>query len=396
MDMTEIKKALEESFGQIKDAQTKSLDDIRTELKTLDEKLAKTDVNMIDLGQKLAGLSEKGQRDMGVQTVGEYFVKSDAFKAMQSGGNAGRARISLEGEQLKAVAPIYGTVDPNIYPVPPDRRTTIIPPGMNDVWIRDLIPGGTTTSNLIEYPREKAAQLNADYQTEGQLKAQSDLSFEMVSAPIVTIAHWLLASRQVLDDVAQLQSYINMRMTYGLRMKEDRELLMGDGAPGHIMGLIPSAALFTPTDPALNGVDNIRLAMAQIQAAFYNPTFAVMHPLDWASIQLMKNNMGEYLFGSPLAPVTQRLWNMNIDASYAIAQGSFLVGDARQAMVWDRQSINIEVSREDVDNFRRNMVTILVEERLGLSVFAADAFAKGALVAPGPLTTTTSGKAAKA
>jgi len=382
MDMTEIKKALEETFGQIRDAQTKSLEEVRTELKTLDDKLSKTDINMIDLGQKLAGLSEKGQRETGSQTVGEYFVKSDAFKAMQAGGNAGRARITLEGEQLKAVAPIFESVDPNQYPVPPDRRTNIVPPGMNDVWIRDLLPGGTTTSNLIEYPREKAAQLNADYQTEGQLKAQSDLSFEMVSTPIVTIAHWLLASRQVLDDVAQLQSYINMRMTYGLRMKEDKELLAGDGAPGHIAGLLTQATAFAPTDPALNGVDNIRLAMAQIQAAFYNPTFAVLNPLDWASIQLLKNAQGEYLFGSPLAPITPRLWNMNIDASYAMAQGQFLVGDARQAMVWDRQSINLEVSREDVDNFRRNMVTILVEERLGLSVFAQSAFATGPLLAP--------------
>jgi hypothetical protein len=57
MDMTEIKKALEETFGQIRDAQTKSLEEVRTELKTLDDKLSKTDINMIDLGQKLAGLS---------------------------------------------------------------------------------------------------------------------------------------------------------------------------------------------------------------------------------------------------------------------------------------------------------------------------------------------------
>jgi HK97 family phage major capsid protein len=394
MDMTEIKKALEETFGQIKDAQQKSLEEVRTELKTLDERLAKTDVNMIDLGQKLAGLSEKGQRDTGAQTIGEYFVKSDAFKAMQGGGNAGRARISLEGEQLKAVAPIYESIDPNQYPVTPDRRPTIIPPGMNDVWLRDLLPGGNTTSNMIEYPREKAAQLNADYQTEGQLKAQSDLSFEMKQTPIVTIAHWLLASRQVLDDVAQLQSYINMRMTYGLRMKEDRELLIGNGAPGHIEGLTIAAPAFNPTDPALNGVDNIRLAMAQIQAAFYNPNFAVLNPLDWASIQLLKNAQGEYLFGSPLAPITPRLWNMNIDASYAMPQGVFLTGDSRQAMVWDRQSINLEVSREDVDNFRRNMVTILVEERIGLSVFSPAAFAYGALVAPTTPLATKSGKSA--
>jgi hypothetical protein len=55
-------------------------------------------------------------------------------------------------------------------------------------------------------------------------------------------------------------------------------------------------------------------------------------------------------------------------------------------MIWDRQSITVEVSREDRDNFVKNMVTILVEERLGLSAFAPAAFQYGpikAAAAPG-------------
>jgi HK97 family phage major capsid protein len=380
MDMTEIKRALEETFGAVKDAQNKTAEEIRAELKALADKVQGQDVSLIDLGQKLAGLSENGRRETKADTIGEYFVKSDAFKGIQGGNsNSARARVTLEGEQLKAVAPIYESIDPNQYPVYSQQLPTIRGPGVNTVWVRDMLPQGQTSSNMIEYPQEKAAQLNADYQIEGQLKAQSDLSFEMKQAPIVTLAHWILASRQVLDDVPQLQSYINTRMIYGLRMKEDAEILAGDGAAGHIAGLITQATPFAPTDALYNSADNVRMMMAQIQALFYQPTLAVLNPLDWAALQLQKSANGEYLFGSPLAPITPRLWNLDVSATYAMPQGNALVGDGRQAMVWDRQALTVEVSREDSDNFRRNMVTILVEERLGLSVFAQGAFAYGPL-----------------
>lgn len=382
MDMTEIKRALEETFGQMRDAQSKSADEMRTELKTLADKVAGQDVNLIDLGQKLAGLSESGRRETKCETLGEVFVKSDAFKAMQSGGSAGRARILLEGDQLKAVNPIFGDHDPNQFPVDPHRLPGIWGEPENDMWVRDLLPSGQTTSNMIEYVREKAFQNNADYQyPEGTLKPQSDLSFEQVQTPVVTIAHWILASRQVLDDAPMLQSYINSRMTYGLRTKTDTELVNGDGAAGHLTGLLKLAGSFTPTDPAMNAADNIRLAMAQVQSYFYRPNMIVLNPLDWATLQLMKNGQGNYLFGSPLAPIAPRLWNLNVAETYALPQGNFLVGDSRQAMVWDRQQISVEVSREDRDNFVKNMVTILVEERLAFSVYADAAFAYSALTA---------------
>ncbi|TCK37978.1 HK97 family phage major capsid protein [Paraburkholderia sp. BL8N3] len=386
MDMTEIKKALDETFGPLRDAQTKTDTEVRAEIAALMERLAKQDVNLIDLGQKLAGLSDVGQRRTGSQTIGEFFAKSEAFKSMQAGGTVGRARVTLGPDELKAVAPIYESIDPNKYPVPSQRDTTLRGAPENDVWVRDLLPNGQTTSNLIEYVQEKAMQNNANYQVpEGALKAQSDISFEAKQAPVVTIAHWILASRQVLDDAPMLQSYINSRMIYGLNSKVDTELIAGDGAAGHLSGLLPNSTPMTAAPAGTwNNADYIRLAMAQIQAAFYRPSIAILNPLDWVFMQLSKNANGEYLFGSPLAPVTPRLWNMNIAESYAMPAGQFVVGDARQSMVWDRQQVTVEVSREDRDNFVKNMVTILVETRLALSVYAVPAFVKGSFPVPVP------------
>jgi HK97 family phage major capsid protein len=381
MDMSEIKALLDASFGEIKDGQKRSADEIRAELATLADKVKGQDVNLIDLGQKLAGLSEQGRRDTKADTIGEVFVKSEQFKALKGNGNARSARITLEGDQLKAVGPIVGDAPPNNVPVMPDRRPGIIAPGMNRVWVRDSIPVGTTTSNMVEYVREKSAQQNPDYQTpEGALKAQSDFQFELVQAPVVTIAHWLLASRQVLDDEAQLQSYLNMRMQYGLARKEDNEILKGDGAAGHLTGITVICNQFVPTDPAHNGIDNIRLAMAEVEGAYYTTSVLMLHPMDWAAMQLLKSTQGEYLFGNPFAPVAPRVWNLGIVQTNSIPQGYFLCGDGSEAMIWDRQQVSVEVSREDADNFRRNMVTILVEERLTTALYAAGAWQYGPLV----------------
>jgi HK97 family phage major capsid protein len=79
---------------------------------------------------------------------------------------------------------------------------------------------------------------------EGALKAQSDLSFGMVTTTVKTIAHWFKASKQVLSDIPLLQSYINGRAIYGLKYKEEEQILAGDGTGQNLLGLIPQATTF--------------------------------------------------------------------------------------------------------------------------------------------------------
>ena len=62
----------------------------------------------------------------------------------------------------------------------------------------------------------------------------------------------------------------------------------------------------------------------------------------------------------------------------AITVGEFLVGAFRMgAQVWDRESASVQISTENKDNFTKNMVTILAEERLALTVYRPEAFVKG-------------------
>src|SRR3546814_3353179 len=83
--------------------------------------------------------------------------------------------------------------------------------------IRDLLTPGRTTSSSIQYPQETGFTNSAATHTEtaGTAKPQSEIKFDIKTATVTTIAHWVLATRQILDDVAMLQSYIDGRLRYG-------------------------------------------------------------------------------------------------------------------------------------------------------------------------------------
>ena len=69
-------------------------------------------------------------------------------------------------------------------------------------------------------------------------------------------------------------------------------------------------------------------------------------------------------------------------ATQAIAVDKFLTGAFRLgAQVFDRWQARVEVATENEDDFVKNLVTILAEERLALAVYRPEAFVKGAFAA---------------
>src|SRR3546814_5163783 len=73
-----------------------------------------------------------------------------------------------------------------------------------------------------------------------------------------------------------------------------------------------------------------------------------------------------------------RLWGLPVVETQAMTAGNFLTGAFRLgAQIFDRQDARVEVSTEDSDNFRKNLVTILAEERLALAVYRPEAFIRG-------------------
>ena len=198
---------------------------------------------------------------------------------------------------------------------------------------------------------------------------------------MTTIAHFVIATRQILDDAPMLRSYIDGRLRYGLKLVEEDQLLNGGGTGTDLEGIYTAASASTAnlavvTTPTK--IDVIRIAMLQAALAEYAPNGVVMHPTDWASIETLKDTAGAYLIGDPQETGVRRLWGLPVVATQAMALDKFLVGAFDMgAQIFDRMGARVEISTEDASNFRQNLVTILCEERLALAIYRPEAFVKG-------------------
>src|SRR3546814_17180689 len=73
-----------------------------------------------------------------------------------------------------------------------------------------------------------------------------------MTATVTTIAYCVLATRQILDDVAMLQSYIDGRLRYGLAYAEELQLINGDGTGTNLNGVYTQATTFASPLAAAN------------------------------------------------------------------------------------------------------------------------------------------------
>ena len=229
------------------------------------------------------------------------------------------------------------------------------------------------------FTNNAAAQAN-----EGDKKAQSDLKFDQVTTNVETIAHYIKASKQIMHDAPMLASYIDGRLMYGLKLVEEKQLLNGDGLNGNIKGIIPQATAFAnpaTTVATYTIIDQIRYAMLQAVLAEYPASGHVLNPIDWATIETLKDNEGRYIIGQPQGEANPTLWRLPVVETQAIAPTKFLTGAFNMAaQIFDAEEASIEVGFEN-DDFTRNLVTILCEERLALAVYRPEAFIYGTLAA---------------
>ena len=159
---------------------------------------------------------------------------------------------------------------------------------------------------------------------EGTAKPYSDIEFATKITPVTTIAHMFKASKQILDDFAQLQSTVDAEMRYGLKYVEEQEILFGDGTGVHLHGIVPQASAFVESQ---NGIDDLRLAMLQAQLARFPASGHVLHFIDWAKIELTKDSLGRYILANPASLTGPTLWGLPVVATEAAAfQGKFLTG----------------------------------------------------------------------
>lgn len=385
VEFNEVMEALKKRDAEVKQfaekatAEIKANGEMAAETKAALEKLSEAGSKTMDrlqaVEQKMARRSFGGGDQ---KSIGSQFTDLPAFKSMQE-TREGTVRLNIKtGATItSATTDAAGSAGAGIQP---DRQPGIITPAERELTIRQLLLPGRTASNSIEFVKETGFTNNAATVAEGAAKPKSTLKFSLETTAVRTIAHWFAASKQVLSDIPLLESYINGRAIFGLKYEEEEQILNGDNTGQNLHGILRQAITFKESTYSKAGdtmIDTIRRAALQVRVAEYRPTFVVLNPVDWADIELTKDDDKRYIEVSIRSGGEPRLWRLAIVETTAIPEGEFLVGATMGAQVFDREEAAIQVATQHADFFTHNLVAIRAEERLALAVTRPESFVHG-------------------
>jgi HK97 family phage major capsid protein len=353
---------LSRKFGDHAAKTLEKLGATNDEIKAMRQKQEQHEAELLEIHQKMARTGG-GEGTYEPDTIGKQFTNNPELKGFADRQGRGRFEMQIKATITTGSSSAGALTDPT--------RDGLVTLPQRRLTVRNLLPVINVTTGSVEYPRLVTRPGAAAPVAEAALKPESEMALDLQTAPIRTIAHWIPASRQILDDAPQLRGLIDSELLYGLKLKEEEQLLYGSGTGQNLNGMVTQATAFAPpiTITSPNMIDNIGLAILQTALTDLEPDGVVVSSADWMRMRLLKDADGHYLLGAPGQNVAPVLFGLPVVATPAMTVDKFLVGAFQAAgTIYDRWQARVEVSTEHADYFVRNMVAILCEERIGLAV----------------------------
>ena len=254
------------------------------------------------------------------------------------------------------------------------------------VHIRQLIPQGSTSSDVIRFVKESGYSNGAATAAEGSTLAQSDFDFTASDSNVRKIGTYFRISEEMLADTPQLTSYISARAPEKLLNVEDTQILTGNGSAPNLSGIITDAADFDVSSggafyqsvESANEFDVLVASLNQLALSNYQASYILLHPTDFHKILLLKDSQNNYLKDQVYSGLQPNFMGVPVIINNAISAGSFLCGNFNVgSQLWIRDNVNVEFFREDGTNVRDGFVTVRVSERIALTNYLPNAFVNG-------------------
>lgn len=328
--------------------------------------------------QKSGSASNESLGDFVVKSIGEQLVK---MKGVSGASIAApewvpNRKANSDAQVTGGTTGPYGSlltyVDPNF--VEAYRRPTIT----------NLFGVGTISGQAITYFVE--GEKEGDFDTAAEGSEFKQIHYKDATShtdKLSTIAGFIKESGDMIADLAFLKSDIDGRLLYDLSIKEEQQLLNGDGTGNNITGLLKRAGIQTYT--ATDAGNDVAILHAQTMistATGMMPDALVINPTDYEALREKKDNNGAYIGGGPFygvnggaVNITPSLWGMNTVVSPAVDKGTAVVGAFKRAATFYRKGgVAVESTNSNDTDFISDLVTIRAKERVALAVRVPKAF----------------------
>lgn len=346
-------------------------------LKEANEQLRK-DFNEMAANLSKAKFSKNNEVESFHNLLGEGLAEKKA-ELSSLAGNKKKLDTSIE---IKAVGDInFANFGTGAYAA----ATTEVRQGLyqspfSPLWLRNILPGGSTTSAAIQYLRENGGEGAAGIWTDENTpsnKPQVDFDWELVTDTVDWIAGWTKIHRSMLDDITWMQSFLANQLIYGRR-----GLFVAEN------GLITDA--FAANSVAYNGDKTIPIervydaAFGQLRDFYFNPTHILMNHRDVVNYVALNKAPGSGEYDLPAGSVIVLNGQMIIGGVPVIgvpnlAQGEFQVIDNRATQFVSRMSPEVRFFDQNEDDAKKNLVMVRAEERAAVLIFDENAIITGDL-----------------
>jgi len=305
-------------------------------------------------------------------------INDGAIEAIAK-GNARSASFEVKADMTIA-SDFTGEV------IPADRVAGYKFDPTRSTHIRNLIPQGSTSSDVVRFVKESGYSNGAATAAEGATIGQSDFDFTASDANVRKIATYFRISEEMLADTPQLTSYLSARAPEKLLSVEDTQILSGNGSAPNLSGIITDAADFDVSSggafyqsvEAANEFDVLIAALNQLALSNYDADYIMLHPTDFHKILLLKDSNNSYLKDQVYAGLQPAFMGVPVVVNTAITAGTFLCGNfGVGTQLWVRDNVGVEFFREDGTNVRDGFVTVRVSERIALTNYLPNAFVNG-------------------
>ena len=373
-------KFIDELDNSIEEKQNKSVEDLKGQMGQISVKADEADKRAKELDKALGEVKKGFSGGSRIKSF-EAEIEEQLTKSKDLLAKGAKFTMNLE---RKAVGDMSSAGNLSGQIVMPDVKAGIVLRPYEDVHMRNLLPIGSTSSNTVRHIRDNGGEGAPGMVAEGGTKPQIDRDLTVQDAPVRKIASWLRVPEEMIEDIPYLVSFLTNIGTQETLKVEDAQILYGDGTGDNISGLFTNATAFaagTSVVAAPNEFDVLRAAKKQMRNSYRYPSFALVSPDDFFVMSSRKDANNNYILQGGGNGILPNIGGLPIIENSNVATGDFLLGDRLAAEIDFRSNISIRFYDQDRDNAIKNMVTIVIEERLALPIYYASGFVKGTFAA---------------